>query len=145
MISNSTTASSTSFFTLLPHWLQLVHLQSWTSSATNHLSKQFSKLATPLSDTGTSIQLKTSFLIDWYLQLLHCRTDETLPWYLGNACMPTCLACTGCIAFRSVLCTHLSNTNTCSYKFLPSFLTNCLGLVFNDEAPSERQWNIAFM
>ena len=85
MISNSGTTSNTSFFTPLPRSLLLLHFQSWTSSAANHLSKQFSKLSTPLSGNGTPKQLNnTSFLIDWYLQHLHGRTDETLPWYLGN-------------------------------------------------------------
>ena len=61
---------------------------------------------------------------------LNCRADETLPWYLdncsagritiknscacccvlsancGNSTLTTCLACTGCIVFPSVLCTN---------------------------------------
>ena len=135
MISNSGTASRTSFFTPLPHWLQLAHFQSGTSSAANHLSKQFSKLATPISGTGTSIQLRTSFLIDWYLQLLHCRTDEA-PFEIAtknsgasccvlskncvNSTLTVYLTCTGYITFPSVLCTNFSNATTCSCKFLPS-------------------------
>ena len=67
-------AFSTSLFTLLPLWLQLVHFQSWSSSSANHFSKQFSKLAAPSpSDNGISIQLKASFFTDWYLQLLYSR------------------------------------------------------------------------
>ena len=169
MISNSGTTFSISFFTPLPYWLQFVRFQSWTSSAAKHLSKQFSKLATPLSGTGTSIQLRTSFLIDWYLQLLHCWTDETLPWYLGNystgriaiknscasccvlsancgnSTLTACLACTGCITFPSALFTNFSSANTCSWKSLYSFLTRCLGLLLNDESPLARHWKIAFM
>ena len=145
MISNSGTASSTSFFTPLPRWLQLVDFQSWTSSAANHLSKTFYKLATPLSGTRTSIQLRTSFLIDWYLELLHCRIDKTPHWYLGNcstgridikhscaACralsancgnstLRACLACTGCIIFPSALCTSFSSVKPALANFfLPS-------------------------
>ena len=169
MISNSGTASNTSFFTTLPRWLQLVHFQSWTSSSPNQLSKQFPKLATPLSGTRTSIQAKTCFLIDWYLQILHCRIDETHPWYLGNrgtgrivmenSCVSCCmlsancgnsnltayLACTGCITISSVLCTNFSNVNTCSFKFLPSFLTSCFRLLLYDETASARHWKITFM
>ena len=148
MINDSGTASGTSFFTPLPCWLQLVHFQSWTSSAANHLSKQFSKLAAPLSGRETSIQVRTSLMIDWHLQLLYYRTVETLPWgncstgriviknscasccvlsaNCGNSTLTACLACTGCITFPSVLCTNFSNANTCSCKFFPSFLTSCL-------------------
>ena len=169
MISNSRTASNTSFFTPLPCWLQLVHFQSRTLSAAHHLSKQFSKLAAPLSGTGTSIQLRTSFLIDWYLQVLHCRTDETLPWYLGNcstgriviknSCAPccllsancgnstltTCLACTRYTTFHSALYGNFRSANTCPCKFLPSFITRYLGLLLNDDAPFARHWKIAFI
>ena len=169
MISNSGTASSTSFFTPLSHWLQLVHFQSWTFPAANHPFKQFSKLATPLYGTGISIPLRTSFLIYWYLQLLHYRTDETLPWCLGNcsteiiairnscasccvlsancgnSTLTACLACTGCITFPSALFTNFSSANTCSWKSLYSFLTRCLGLLLNDESPLARHWKIAFI
>ena len=69
MISNSGATSTISFFTPLARRLELVHFQSWTSSAANLLSKQFSKLATPLSGSGTSIQLRTYFLVDWHLPL----------------------------------------------------------------------------
>ena len=152
MISNSGTASSTSFFTLLPSWHLYtsnleVHLQL-TISLNNFLSLLYLSL--------TLEQLKTSFLIDCYLQLLHCRTDEALPWYLdncstgkiaiknscasccvlsancGNSTLTACLACTGCITFPSVLCTNFSIANTCSRKFLLLFLTSCYVLYLAD-------------
>ena len=167
MISNSVTTSGISFFALLPHWLQFVHFQSWTSSAANHLFKQFFKLATPLSGTGSSIQLRTSFLIDWYLHILHCRYDETLPWYLETialeelplrihahlvvcyqqivAIFDSILSYTGYITFSFALCTKFSCANTCSCKFLPSFLTRFLGSLLNDEAPFATHWKISFM
>ena len=147
----------------LPVSLHHFHID-YSLYTSNYISKQFSKLDILLSGTRTSIQLKTSLLIDWYLQLLHSRTDETLPWYLtaaleelplriicmlsancGDSILKACLACTGYIIFPSILSTNFSNANTCSYEFLLSFLTSCLGQFLNDEAPSARHWKIAFI
>ena len=45
-------------------------------------------------------------------------SHRVLPENCGNSTLTACLACSGCIIFPPVLCTHFSNANT-SFKFLP--------------------------
>ena len=79
MISNSGTASRTSFFTSFPRWLQIVHFLPWTSSAADHFSKQFPKLATPISDMSQYKKYaKLSVYISKNLQWLNKQVKRVL-------------------------------------------------------------------
>ena len=71
-----------------------------------------------------------------------CPDSEktSLPWKISGYAPAACLAYTECITCRSALCTNFSSDNTCSCKFLLSFLTRCLGLLRDDEALFPRHW-----